>query len=172
MDAENDDFDIDPELAASMGFAAFGTQPNAKKRKFAHNDAVVDIAPAESKSGANATQLGIRPRANEEKGASAAEVSESNHAVMGKEHGGMYQLPAKPMFSDSRTSSSVQQTQAIDQSSSEMYARIKGKRMEELDGSELAALSKGVRNEAGDMAYFKPSFFEDPWERLKSKGIP
>lgn len=36
------------------------------------------------------------------------------------------------------------------------------------DGSvmSLQALRRGVRNERGDMAYFLPSFLEDPWRDL------
>ena len=36
------------------------------------------------------------------------------------------------------------------------------------DGSVLSlqALRRGVRNERGDMAYFLPSFLEDPWKEL------
>ena len=36
------------------------------------------------------------------------------------------------------------------------------------DGSvmSLQALRRGIRNERGDMAYFLPSFLEDPWKEL------
>jgi len=39
------------------------------------------------------------------------------------------------------------------------------------DGStmNLQALRRGVRNERGDMAYFLPSFLEDPWAKLVAK---
>ncbi|KAK1082515.1 hypothetical protein LTR33_003867 [Friedmanniomyces endolithicus] len=33
--------------------------------------------------------------------------------------------------------------------------------------SDLQALRAGVKNERGDMVYFKPSFLEDPWKDLK-----
>jgi len=35
----------------------------------------------------------------------------------------------------------------------------------ECDATELAALRKGVRDRDGDVAYFMPSFVEDPWNR-------
>ncbi|KAH9841310.1 yellowish-green 1 (ayg1) [Teratosphaeria destructans] len=41
MDEEGGDMDIDPAIAAAMGFSGFGTQPG-KKRKFDANDAFVD----------------------------------------------------------------------------------------------------------------------------------
>jgi hypothetical protein len=31
------------------------------------------------------------------------------------------------------------------------------------------ALRRGIRNERGDMAYFLPSFLEDPWAKLVAK---
>jgi hypothetical protein len=31
------------------------------------------------------------------------------------------------------------------------------------------ALRRGIRNERGDMAYFLPSFLEDPWAKLAAK---
>lgn len=33
----------------------------------------------------------------------------------------------------------------------------------------LQALRRGVVNARGDMAYFLPSFVEDPWEKLETK---
>lgn len=33
----------------------------------------------------------------------------------------------------------------------------------------LEALRRGVRNAAGDMVYFLPSFIEDPWNGLEGK---
>ena len=59
-----DDFDVDPEIAAAMGFAGFGTQ--SKKRKYDNDDAFVDPSatssgPAKSKgNGANSLPLGKR----------------------------------------------------------------------------------------------------------------
>ncbi|KAK2004299.1 hypothetical protein LX36DRAFT_650083 [Colletotrichum falcatum] len=67
--------EIDPEMAASMGFASFGTQPAAKKRKYNHRtDAVSSAsshaghptarAPVAAVTGANQTALAARtPRA-------------------------------------------------------------------------------------------------------------
>jgi len=34
----------------------------------------------------------------------------------------------------------------------------------------IEAYRRGVQNETGDMAYFLPSFLEDPWERLRQKA--
>ncbi|KAL2883396.1 hypothetical protein SGCOL_001078 [Colletotrichum sp. CLE4] len=56
---EDDALAIDPEMAAFMGFASFGTQPAAKKRKYNHRTDAVSSA-----TGANQTALAPRaPRA-------------------------------------------------------------------------------------------------------------
>ena len=64
MAEENDTFDIDSSLAASLGFSSFGAQPSSKRRKYVHNDAVVaappGAPPARSASGGNAIPVGER----------------------------------------------------------------------------------------------------------------
>ncbi|KXH65186.1 hypothetical protein CNYM01_08121 [Colletotrichum nymphaeae SA-01] len=52
---EDDSLAIDPEMAAFMGFASFGTQPAAKKRKYNHRTDAVSSA-----TGANQTELAPR----------------------------------------------------------------------------------------------------------------
>ncbi|KZL82925.1 hypothetical protein CI238_12332 [Colletotrichum incanum] len=73
MDDHDVAAEIDPEMAAFMGFASFGTQPAAKKRKYNHRtDAVSSAfaghssarAPVVAATGANQTALAARaPRA-------------------------------------------------------------------------------------------------------------
>ncbi|KAK5241563.1 hypothetical protein LTR16_009258, partial [Cryomyces antarcticus] len=68
--SDTEAIDIDPALAAAMGFSGFGAQPSARKRKFKHDDAVVDgVPPKPVKSGAgkkgtgaNVMELGVRER--------------------------------------------------------------------------------------------------------------
>lgn len=174
MDPQNDSFDIDPEIAASMGFASFGAQPSAKKRKFNHNDAIVDIAPAESKSGANATQLGIRRKQTTENDASnvgtQAPATVEDQSTTEQQQGEAHQLPAKPDSTAPSSGPKPQDRGPPRGGESEVYASIQGKKITDLGPQELSALSKGVRNEVGDTVYFKPSFFEDPWARLSSRS--
>lgn len=121
--------DIDPEIAASMGFASFGMQSNGKKRKFNHNDAIVDISN------------------------SSATTSEG---------------PAKDQPGQQVPSHSISQPEpaAPVGKGNDVYARLQGKRLEDLDAAELNALRQGIRNETGDLVFFKPSFVEDPWAGL------
>ncbi|KAK2016331.1 hypothetical protein LZ32DRAFT_655679 [Colletotrichum eremochloae] len=62
MDDQDLTAEIDPEMAAFMGFASFGTQPAAKKRKYNHRtDAVSSArAPVAAATGANQTALAAR----------------------------------------------------------------------------------------------------------------
>ncbi|KAK1986365.1 hypothetical protein LZ30DRAFT_582314 [Colletotrichum cereale] len=55
MDDQDLAAEIDPEMAAFMGFASFGTQPAAKKRKYNHRTDAVAAA-----TGANQTALAAR----------------------------------------------------------------------------------------------------------------
>ncbi|KAL0940333.1 uncharacterized protein CTRU02_203096 [Colletotrichum truncatum] len=60
-----DDSEMDPEMAAFMGFSSFGTQPAAKKRKYNHRtDAVSASAPVDNSAAATgANQVAVVPRA-------------------------------------------------------------------------------------------------------------
>jgi hypothetical protein len=64
--AENDDFEIDPAIAASMGFSSFGDQVK-KKRKYEGNDAFIDPDASLSTdspklTGANAMNVTSSPK--------------------------------------------------------------------------------------------------------------
>ena len=84
--------DIDPEIAAAMGFAAFGAQPSTKRRKFTHDDAIIDgqddeTIAAKSGSGANNTALGVRTRPTRQDGVVETEI-ETEKEKEGSPHGG------------------------------------------------------------------------------------
>lgn len=57
----NDDFDIDPAIAAAMGFSGFGKTPANKKRKY-DNDGFVDPSIAKGPQGTSANNLPIGER--------------------------------------------------------------------------------------------------------------
>jgi hypothetical protein len=59
--ADDSGMDIDPAIAAAMGFSGFGTQKTGKKRKF-ENETFVDpsIGQSAKGEGANAMPLGER----------------------------------------------------------------------------------------------------------------
>ncbi|KAF3805446.1 hypothetical protein GCG54_00002791 [Colletotrichum gloeosporioides] len=66
--------DIDPEMAAFMGFASFGTQPAAKKRKYNHRTDAV--AASDSATGANQVALATRTPSSAPAAASATSTDE------------------------------------------------------------------------------------------------
>ncbi|KAF2102005.1 hypothetical protein NA57DRAFT_53942 [Rhizodiscina lignyota] len=174
MDPEDDDFEVDPEIAAAMGFTSFGMKPGAKRRK--NDDGRFTVTDASSASGnstargANSTPLGIRGKGNvSSSDDTQAGIATTAAPAANQEAQDLQQLPSKPAFSDGGSGRGYGSSSAPShKSGAGLYARIQGKKLGDLDGEELAALSRGVRNEAGDMVYFKPSFVEDPWERLRA----
>ncbi|KAJ3940211.1 hypothetical protein N0V92_013926 [Colletotrichum tropicale] len=66
--------DIDPEMAAFMGFASFGTQPAAKKRKYNHRTDAV--AASDSATGANQVALATRTPSSAAAAAGATNTDE------------------------------------------------------------------------------------------------
>jgi hypothetical protein len=60
--ADASDFEVDPAIAAAMGFSGFGASSN-KKRKFNKDDGFVDpdiVTAAHQSSGANSVAVGPR----------------------------------------------------------------------------------------------------------------
>ncbi len=72
-------------------------------------------------------------------------------------------LPPKPLFPLLPSSSSTQQpqsTQPITQSTTPIRTDMMGR-------DEAQQLRRGVRDRNGDIAYYDPSFIEDPWARFE-----
>ncbi|TKA50816.1 hypothetical protein B0A49_11402 [Cryomyces minteri] len=227
--SDTEAIDIDPALAAAMGFSGFGAQPSAKKRKFKHDDAVVDgVPPKPAKSGvgkkgtgANVMELGVRERRKQgSDGGGPAVVrdvaaqADGEGAELGStgsaapEAAGTAQLagpgvaaaptgkakatapptgmahflaqahsqtpsaaptrssteqhhtvlPAHPSLPSKPAPVASDDVPAADRSSRTSYGA--------LSRQELDALRRGVRNARGDVAFFMPSFVEDPWAGL------
>lgn len=212
--------DIDPEMAAVMGFGAFGSQPSNKKRKFKHDQAIVAGAalPTVSSSGSNTVQLGIRKaRPSGPAGASAEHPEDqagagssvnnnpessgyagsdepqknlagpgsgqeqSKQDTSGKKLGQQQRVAAPPSGLAQYLSRGQAMKDIAPDANAEMPANnsladpsapsadsmgsdsTSGPRT--LSREELAALRRGVRNAQGDLAYFLPSFVEDPWAK-------
>lgn len=215
---DSESADVDPEMAAIMGFGAFGSQPSNKKRKFKHDQAIVAGAasPTVSSSGSNTVQLGIRKaRPSGPAGASAEyledqagagssmnnhlessgyagsdesqknlagpgiEQEQSKQDTNGKKLGQQKRVAAPPPGLAQYLSRGQAMKDIAPNANAEMPANTSladpsapsansmgsgsafGPRT--LSREELAALRRGVRNAQGDLAYFLPSFVEDPW---------
>ncbi|KAL1582779.1 hypothetical protein WHR41_08341 [Cladosporium halotolerans] len=117
------EMEIDPEIAAAMGFSSFGGP--SKKRKLDADEAVT--------------------RANQNPSA----MEEPQHNTESDSHGPISDATRQRAEGLGPTRDNI--TLADESTMS------------------LQALRRGVRNERGDVAYFLPSFLEDPWEKLKSK---
>lgn len=151
---DDGDIEIDPAVAAAMGFSGFGSQPG-KKRKFNPNDGFVDPAAMrtqkeERRKGANTTPLGERiahrtvEATDKPSWVTSARSSDATTALA--------QAERRPEAAQVSTMAGTNTT------------RTAG-----TDKPTLEALRNGVRNECGDMVYFLPSFIEDPWRDLKPK---
>ncbi|KAK0252546.1 hypothetical protein LTS09_012447 [Friedmanniomyces endolithicus] len=139
--ADDEDLEVDPALAEAMGFSGFGVQPG-KKRKYDANDSFVDPDLAQDSNGAFTRPAG--------KGANSLPLG------FRKKESAASGLPMKPAMNEPSGAATVHETRA------EPSERGLGSGQ-----SDLQALRAGVKNEWGDMVYFKPSFLEDPWKNLK-----
>ena len=136
---DNEDMEIDPAVAAAMGFSSFGSQP-AKKRKFNPNygfvDPTVPGTQQESKGkGANSTVLGVRIAKN---AATPIEKPDRTTSASG---------------GDAAVAQAKKEEGAYATSGSAMNVSNAGTTVESSESS-LEALRHGVRNENGDMVYF------------------
>lgn len=159
-DADEDDFAVDPALAASLGFSSFGTQPSAKKRKYTHHDAFVDTsataqldgASKEAGKGANALPLGRRKNL-----IPAPSVSAPHDETMPVLRG----APLVTELSTVTPGLPLNITNSVEENARPIPSADVG----------IEAYRHGVRQANGDVAYFLPSFLEDPWEELRRKRV-
>ena len=228
MDAR-DDIDIDPEIAAAMGFSSFGNPLSNKKRKFNHQDTFMDASkPKSSGTGANSMQLGARQkkipsistlRSSQqddkdgeewldpgyvEESVDMNELSLSADTVLppqtnpsnfepvnrasprpkGKQNqsgpSGLAQFLARGEAfkqdvlasenGDFGTKHSLDAVFPSDHSlPTEPTASIPSIPLGTFGCEDTHVLRKGVRNAQGDVAYFLPSFVEDPWENQRKE---
>lgn len=201
---DDDDLEIDPEMAAAMGFTSFGAKPS-KRRKFNHNEAVIEGQDGEpeviASSGANNTALGMRSRPV---AAAMAQESVEGVSVVDEKDGvettgskknkqkaprGLADYiawgntvtappppPPPPSLPQVQTQVAVPQTLSLPAQTTSIVpatgeGKLGGQGAESWpqgmpSGQELASLRRGVQNARGDMAYFLPSFIEDPWKAL------
>jgi hypothetical protein len=140
-----DDFedpDIDAKVAAMMGFSGFGAKPDAKKRKTSEDTAVAATS-------SNAVPLG-QPGMHKQ-------LLTHNPAVSGRDGGGV-------------GASGASASPTAEQGKSAFPTGVPMEIFDKLTWKELEAYRKGVKQENGDLAWFLPSFIEDPWAKLEKTG--
>ncbi|ORY04300.1 hypothetical protein BCR34DRAFT_491675 [Clohesyomyces aquaticus] len=171
------DEEIDPEIAAAMGFSSFG----GTKRKY--DDTHSPKSKATS-SGANTTKLGVRSKLAPEDEHSCEAGSEIRDPESDTVTADGSTKPAK-VPEATGLAAFLSRGKDLESSKPDAKNPVDPSRAVEPSPSmeppmatfsfgglpisqpELDALRKGVQNAAGDMAYFLPSFVEDPWERLR-----
>jgi len=175
------DSEMDPEIASAMGFSAFGGQPN-KKRKYNHNlenaAAAIDD-PRGKSSGANTTELGIRNQnaSNENEG---TEMAAARAGTIGRHPEGAsaglsqfithaQSLPPRP--GPPRIEQSHHSPTRPTAAPSSFPTGVPAEFFDKMTWKDLEALRKGVKDANGDVAYFLPSFIEDPWAKLEREKV-
>jgi len=165
--SDNEDVDVDPDMAAAMGFSSFGAAPSTKKRKYNHNNAIVDVSsdatPNLSVRGSNALPLGQR-RVPTQLPAAVASGDDSVEAVVeanknAAEAADVAGARAPLLSQHSAATASILKEWDVAKHGARQYS-----------AAELAALREGVVTANGHIAYFLPSFLEDPWKKLESRG--
>ena len=187
---EHEDVDIDPAIAAAMGFSSFGAKPIAKRRKI--ND--------ESKSGSGANTQPLGQRNQPSKAVSGTRLPEQeigqaeDHEPKAKQRtktkqpapsglagflsrGQDLPMPAVapvPVAEHPASAETTTKPEGPRTATAEHQKLAEGPqgafRTAAQEKPSLAAYRHGVRNERGDMVYFLPSFLEDPWAGLRREG--
>ncbi len=153
-----EDDEIDPEIAAAMGFSSFG---GTKKRKYDNRQSP---KPKPDASGANATEIGVR----------AKKVAGAEGTGAGVSHTGFLSTLEPNNGRDASTASALETSSTQDQAPSNQVPSPEEAETLCFGGppisrAELNALRLGVKDSNGDMAYFLPNFVEDPWEKTSDR---
>lgn len=157
--------DDDDEIAKAMGFSSFG---GTKKRKYEETASPKTKPDA---SGANSTRLGVRTKAVEDTPGKGKNVPEGNEDTILESTEAAQPFPSHAkgkakqraatglagFLAHGQTLPDKPNTHEVDMVSFGGPA---------IPRAELNALRHGVKGEDGEIAYFLPSFVEDPWERL------
>jgi len=167
--SDHEEVEVDPDMAAmGFNFSSFGAAPSTKRRKYNHHDAVVDVgnnastASNPSVRGSNALPLGQKrerkdfaPISGSGSVEAIAEVSE-NAAEAADVAGARAPLPSQ----HSAATASVLKDWDVATQGARQYST-----------AELAALREGVVTANRHIAYFLPSFVEDPWKKVGSRLV-
>jgi hypothetical protein len=162
--------DEDVDIAAAMGFGAFG---GTKKRKYDHTNSPKAKVDA---SGANSTQLGMRTKKIASEDTTEAQdvdeassrVDETSNNAKPQAAKGLAQFLARGQSLPNKPPSAGEISSAAKTDSPSTVKKVSFGGPS-ISTAELNALRFGVKNEDGDTAYFLPNFIEDPWEVLKRR---
>ncbi|KAF2649389.1 hypothetical protein K491DRAFT_683885 [Lophiostoma macrostomum CBS 122681] len=181
--------DEEDDIAAAMGFSSFGT---TKKRKFdqtnspkvessgantmplgvrpKRNDGVASdqdhetSGPGEANDAVKETTE-LQPAKTNSKGKEKQTVPSglAGFLARGNQLPDKPSLPDKPPLPDKPSANPTESKPVAPGYDGSAQVSFGGPSITKM---ELDALRGGVQNEHGDVAYFLPSFLEDPWEKL------
>jgi hypothetical protein len=143
MDSEEQQ-EMDSKLGDVMGFTNFGAQPDTKKRKTSHDSPVTTTA--------SSTQYPSLP------------INYNDMHNQPLTHNPIH--PPAPAAAAAGTSASP----STEQPKNAFPTGVPMDIFYKLTWKELEAYRKGVKKENGDLAWFLPSFIEDPWAKLEKSG--
>jgi hypothetical protein len=146
-----EDPEIDTRLGDLMGFTNFGAKPQAKKQRTSEEEAATS---------SNAVPLGQRQDRDaddHDKGKQAQMRELTHNPAASKRH------------QDPLAATSVSPTTS-EQAKGAFPTGVPMEIFDKLTWKELEAYRKGVKQQNGDLAYFLPSFIEDPWAKLEKSG--
>jgi hypothetical protein len=171
----DDEFAPDPAMAAALGFSSFGAQPSTRKK---YNDAVVDITTtAPSMKGANALPLGKKRKASPQVASVPAAKKPAPRTTQGILSAGTTSEATAELTANAREAADTTTasrpplsrhdpvTESLLQS---WNVSTQGPRR--FTAMELQALREGIRTSKGHVAYFLPSFVEDPWAKIRAQA--
>jgi hypothetical protein len=138
-----EDPDVEAQMAQMMGFSTFGTKPDAKKQKTAQDTSVA----ATSSNAVPLGQNGMQRRT-------------LTHIPVHTK-----QEPGITAAADASTSPTTEH------SKSAFPTGVPMEIFDKLTWTELEAYRKGVKQGNGDLAWFLPSFIEDPWAKLEKIDV-
>lgn len=158
------------DMAQMMGFSDFGSKPKpqSKKRKRELAQLATSGPGTESGSGSNAMPLG-NPRRKHDTGPNSPAKDGERDRCTSKDQGFRIGCPDRSMQAPNTNVSYISQSTPRESTRPELIGNERGSSAREQQQSQhdWHALRKGVRDSRGDIAYYHPSFVEDPWKDLE-----
>ncbi|GAM86645.1 hypothetical protein ANO11243_046610 [Dothideomycetidae sp. 11243] len=152
-------------LAATMGFASFGATTEKKSNKRRRLDEGTSVAPHAPGTGANEVPVRVRQTAaveNQPKPKTQADLAKGGLAAF-LGYGKDLPVPTAPETVERKAEGQVRAAEPVREE------RVVGEGRREPKTTATAGLNDyryGVKTANGDIAYFMPSFLEDPWKDL------
>ena len=158
------------DMAQMMGFSNFGSKPKpqSKKRKRELAQLATSGPGADSGSGSNAMPLG-NPRRKHDTGPDSSTKGRGRDTVDMKDEGSGNVRPNWSMQVPNTDAGQLFSQATLRESARPVLhsnERISSGSGEQKSQHDWHALRKGVRDSRGDVAYYDPSFVEDPWKDL------